>query len=131
MNIVLWSAQCVMAVIFGYSGAFKSTHAKEKILASGQTGVKWYGIGFIRFIALCELIGCAGLVLPWLLGTARMLTPIAASGLAIIMVGAAGSHWRLARAGGERGTREWANVITNIVLLASCLLVAIGRAATL
>ena len=42
---------------------------------------------FLRFIAVCEVLGAIGLILPWLLHIRPGLTPIAA-GLAIIMIGA-------------------------------------------
>jgi len=43
---------------------------------------------FLRFIGLCEVLGALGLILPGLLGIRRGLTPLAAAGLAIIMIGA-------------------------------------------
>ena len=43
---------------------------------------------FIRFIGICEVLGAFGLILPWALGIRRELTPLAAAGLVIIMVGA-------------------------------------------
>ena len=43
---------------------------------------------FIRFIGACEVLGALGLVLPWALGIRRELTPLAAAGLVIIMIGA-------------------------------------------
>jgi hypothetical protein len=118
-------------LIFGVSGWFKATHAKEAIVASGQTGVTTYGLGFIRFIAIAELLGCLGLLLPGLVGRARMLTPLAAAGLGVIMVGAGVSHARLARAGTASARREWANVGTNVVLLAACTFLTIARLAGL
>ena len=43
---------------------------------------------FLRFIAVCEVLGAIGLILPWLLGLRPGLTPLAAAGLVIIMIGA-------------------------------------------
>ncbi len=43
---------------------------------------------FLRFIGLCEVLGALGLILPRLLGIRPGLTPLAATGLVIIMVGA-------------------------------------------
>ncbi len=43
---------------------------------------------FVRFIGICEVLGAFGLILPWTLGIRRELNPLAAAGLAIIMVGA-------------------------------------------
>jgi hypothetical protein len=43
---------------------------------------------FIHFIGVCEILGGIGLILPWLLGIKPKLTPLAAVGLVIIMIGA-------------------------------------------
>jgi hypothetical protein len=43
---------------------------------------------FIRFIGVCEMLGAIGLILPSLLRIRTGLTPLAAAGLAIIMLGA-------------------------------------------
>jgi uncharacterized membrane protein len=45
-------------------------------------------VWFIRFIGVFEFLGGLGLLLPGLLKTRRYLTPLAALGLAIIMIGA-------------------------------------------
>lgn len=127
MNVALWVVQGIVASIFAYSGTIKATEMKEAIVARGQTGVSWYGLGFIRFIAVSELFGAAGLILPWLLGIARVLTPVAALCLSIIMVGAAVSHARLARANARRRLRESLNVVTNAVIFAGCIFVAVAR----
>jgi hypothetical protein len=90
------------------------------MLASGQTGVRDYPLGFIRFIATCELLGAIGLIVPGAVHILPVLTPIAAIALAIIMVGAARAHARL---------HEPKNVAANLVLLALCAFVAVGRLA--
>jgi DNA-directed RNA polymerase specialized sigma24 family protein len=81
-------------------------------------GVRDFPLPFTRFIAAMELLGAAGLILPRATRIAPFLTPLAAAGLGIIMVGAARAHARL---------HEPRNVATNIVLLALCVVVAIGR----
>jgi hypothetical protein len=43
---------------------------------------------FMRFIAVCETLGALGLILPGLLRIRPGLTPLAAAGLVIIMIGA-------------------------------------------
>jgi uncharacterized membrane protein YphA (DoxX/SURF4 family) len=122
MNIATWIAQIALALVFAFSGIYKGTQPKADVVASGQTGVRWYSQGFIRFIAIAELFGVAGLILPRLLGIAPGLTRLAALGLAIIMVGAAVSHARLA----AQRPREWLNVGTNALLFATCLFVALA-----
>jgi hypothetical protein len=125
MNLALWIVQVLLAVIFATSGLLKATQSKPTMIATGQTGVVFYPMAFIRFIAGCELLGAAGLIVPWLTGVARVLTPIAALGLGAIMIGAAASHSRLAR--DQRRWRELLNVATNIAILAACAFVAAGR----
>ena len=127
MNIALWTVQAFLAAIFAGSGLYKGTQPRQRIVESGQTGVVWYSLPFIRFIAIAELAGAAGLILPWLTGYARVLTPLAAVGLAVIMVGAGVSHARLVRRGGPARRKERFNVAANIALFGACALVAIAR----
>jgi len=127
MNIALWVVQCGLTALFAFSGVYKGTRAKDELVAAGQTGISAYSDGFIRFIAAVELLGCVGLIVPWLVGIARVLTPLAAVGLAVIMVGAAVSHTRLALANRARRERELRNVATNVAVFGACLFVAIER----
>ena len=118
MNTLLWIFQIVLALVFAGSGTAKSAMSKPRLLETGQTGVRDYPLPFIRFIAACELLGAAGLVVPWAVHLVPRLTPIAAIGLGIIMLGAARAHARL---------HEPRNVAANLVLLAMTAVVAIGR----
>ena len=43
---------------------------------------------FLRFTGVVEVLGAIGLILPWLLRIRPGLTPLAAAGLAIVMIGA-------------------------------------------
>ena len=43
---------------------------------------------FVRFLGVAEVLGAIGLILPGLLGIRPGLTPLAAAGLVIIMIGA-------------------------------------------
>ena len=43
---------------------------------------------FVRFLGVAEVLGALGLILPGLLGIRPGLTPLAAAGLVIIMIGA-------------------------------------------
>jgi hypothetical protein len=122
MNTFLWILQGLMAVVFTGSGLAKSTMTRERLIATGQTGVALFPMPVVRFTAVCEVLGAAGLVLPWATGIARVLTPVAAIGLCVVMVGAASSHARL---------REPRNVAINTLLFAAALTVAIGRFADL
>lgn len=118
MNSLLWTLQAMLAAVFVSSGALKATQSKPRLLATGQTGVRDYPIGFIRVIAISEVLGAIGLIAPRATGVLPLLTPLAAVGLGIIMIGAARAHARL---------HEPRNVAVNLVLLAMCITVAAGR----
>jgi uncharacterized membrane protein YphA (DoxX/SURF4 family) len=118
VNIYLWVAQGILALIFLASGIAKATMSRQKMLATGQTGAASQPLSLVRFIAYCEVLGAAGLVLPLALGIGRLLTPLAAAGLAVIMIGAARIHTRL---------KESYAVAVNIGLLALCVFVVYGR----
>jgi uncharacterized membrane protein YphA (DoxX/SURF4 family) len=118
MNTALWICQGILAAVFTFSGLQKGTQSKERMIAAGQTGVRDFSLPFIRFIAAMELLGVAGLILPRAMHIAPALTPLAAAGLGIIMLGAARAHARL---------HEPRNVAANLVLLALCVVVVLGR----
>jgi hypothetical protein len=122
VDTALWIGQGILAVIFLGSGIAKSTMSKKRLIDSGQTGVVFFPTPAIRVIAALEILGAVGVILPWLTGIARVLTPVAAVGLACVMVGAAISHTKL---------REPRNVATNAVIFAVCVFVAVGRFADL
>lgn len=119
MNAALWISAWVLAATFLASGAAKSALSKERLIATGQTGVTRYPIGFVRLIAALEILGAIGLILPRATVIASWLTPAAAIGIAAIMVGAAGSHWSL-------GERTQAFTVNLVLFLASAF-VAVGR----
>ena len=122
MNLTLWIFQAVLAVVFAGSGMAKSTMSRERLLATGQTGIALFPMPVVRLTAAAELLAAAGLLLPWATGIARVLTPAAAFGLCVVMVGAASSHARL---------REPRSVAANALLFGMALTVAIGRLAAL
>jgi uncharacterized membrane protein YphA (DoxX/SURF4 family) len=82
-SVSLWVAQSLLAVLFLFAGVAKLTMPPAVLVQ--QSGLPF---GFLRFIAVAEISGAAGLVLPGLLRIRRDLTPIAAIGLILIMAGA-------------------------------------------
>jgi uncharacterized membrane protein YphA (DoxX/SURF4 family) len=83
MNIALWIAQGLLAAIFLFAGGMKLVLPVEEMTKQ----MPLPGL-FLRFVALCEVLGAVGLILPGLLRIRPGLTPLAATGLAIIMIGA-------------------------------------------
>jgi uncharacterized membrane protein len=82
-NAALWVVQGLLAAVFLMSGVFKWVMPAEAF-----AGPFPLSFTFIRFIGACEVLGAVGLVLPWLLKIRPVLTPLAAMGLVIIMIGA-------------------------------------------
>jgi hypothetical protein len=92
MNVTLWSAQVLLAAVFLYSSVTKGTWSRARLLAAGQTGVARVPMRVLRVVAGAEFLGVLGLLLPGFVGVWPMATPLAAPGLAMIMVGATAIH---------------------------------------
>lgn len=118
MNWFFWILQALLALLFLGSGIAKSVMSRERMRATGQTGAAAMPLGFVRFIAVCEILGSVGLVAPWATGMHPGLTSLAAIGLAIIMAGAAAVHYRI---------HEFKPIVVNIILFCLCIVVAYGR----
>lgn len=83
MNRALWIIQALLAGLFLFAGGMKLVLPIEDMTKQ----IPIPGL-FLRFIAVCEVLGAIGLILPGLLRIRPGLTPLAAVGLVIIMIGA-------------------------------------------
>ena len=83
-NRALWTAQILVALLFLFAGSAKFIMPAEKL----QQGPIVFPLAFMYFIGLCECLGALGLLLPGLTRIHTELTPLAAAGLTIIMIGA-------------------------------------------
>lgn len=93
MNVFLWVLQIAVAAIFLMAGFIKATQPKEKLV----TNLPWvedFSPATVKLIAALELLGAIGLILPALTGVLPVLTPLAATGLAIVMALAVNTHRR-------------------------------------
>lgn len=84
----LWTAQGILALLFALSGVMKFVMSAEQMTKQSSLPV-W----FFHFIGVCEVSGAIGLIVPALLRILPVLTPVAASGLAVIMAGATVITW--------------------------------------
>ena len=114
MNVALWIAAGVLAAAFLAAGLTKLTRDRAA-LVERMAWVEDFSAGQVRAIGAVEVLGAVGLVLPALVGPWPWLVPWAATGLALVMVGAAVTHLR-------RG--EAPQVAVNAVLLALAVFVA-------
>ena len=83
-NYALWTIQVLLALLFVLSGVTKFLMPVAKM----QEGPVKFPMAFLYFIGVSEVLGGLGLVLPGMLRIKRGLTPLAAAGLLIIMIGA-------------------------------------------
>jgi uncharacterized membrane protein YphA (DoxX/SURF4 family) len=83
MTYALWIIQVLLALLFLFSGGMKLVLPIEAMTQQmAMPGL------FLRFIGVVEVLGGLGLILPGLLRIRPVLTPLAAAGLVIIMIGA-------------------------------------------
>ena len=92
LHIGLWVVQGLLAAAFGMAGFMKLTAPIEQLAENGMSFVNDYSEGMVRFIGISELLGALGLIIPAAFRFKTFLTPLAAVGLAIIMVLATSYH---------------------------------------
>lgn len=117
MNIALWVAQVLLALLYGMAGVmktFQTAKVREQMpWAQGRPDA------FVRFVGVSELLGALGMLLPLLTGILPWLTLLSAIGLTIIQL--------LAIFTEHLPKKEYKVIPMNIVLLALSLFVIVGR----
>ena len=119
MNIALWVIQGLLASLFLFAGGMKLfAQDRYREQAEQQHPDRALGLsrGLVTFIGASEVAGSLGLVLPLGTQVLPVLTPLAAIGLAVIMVLATRFHLK-------RGEP----VSMTIGLAVLCMVVAVGR----
>ncbi|MGY8637683.1 DoxX family protein [Bradyrhizobium sp. 14AA] len=117
LRIGLWAAQVLVAFVFISAGLYKLLTPIPQ-LAAAMPWAGQYSETFVRAIALVDLAGGIGILLPALTRILPRLTVLAALGCAVLQVFALVFHI-------SRG--EAAVTPLNIVLLALALFVLWGR----
>jgi uncharacterized membrane protein YphA (DoxX/SURF4 family) len=110
MNVAVWVLQVLLALAFLLAGAMKSTQPRQQ-LATSMGWVEDFSDNTVRTIGVLELLAGIGLLLPALTGVATVLVPLAAVGLALMMVLAALTHRR-------RGEPQMIGINTALLLVA-------------
>jgi uncharacterized membrane protein YphA (DoxX/SURF4 family) len=121
MNVFLWILQVLLAAAFLGAGAMKLSQPREK-LQPRMAYVEDFSDNAMKGIGAAEVLGALGLILPWATGIAKVLTPLAAAGLSIMMIGAIVTHVR---------RKETNQIGVPVALLVLALVVTIGRFADL
>lgn len=117
MNIALWVMQVLLALVFLAAGFTKL--ARPRLALAGQMAwVEDFADAQVKGIGVLEVLAVFGLIVPPLLHIAVFLAPLAATGLVLLMVGAAVTHLR-------RG--EMPMAAGNLALLVLAAVVAFGR----
>jgi uncharacterized membrane protein YphA (DoxX/SURF4 family) len=85
MNVALWIAQGLLAAIFLFAGGMKLVMPIDELTKQMPLPLPGW---FVWFTGVVEVLGAIGVILPWLLRVRPGLTPLAAAGLIIVMIGA-------------------------------------------
>jgi DoxX-like family len=115
LNSLLWIAQGLVAAVVTLTGTTKLLLPKEQLAKRMHWAATWPR-GRIKLLGLAEVAGAVGLIAPLATGIAPVLTPLAASCLAVLMFGAVRTHQRL----GE-------GFVPAVVIGFFCVAIAAGR----
>ena len=85
MTKLLWTLQVLLGLLFLWAGGMKLVLPLDQL--AGPIAMPGW---FLRFIGVAEVLGGLGLILPGVFRIRPGLTPLAAAGLVIIMIGATG-----------------------------------------
>jgi uncharacterized membrane protein YphA (DoxX/SURF4 family) len=119
MNLALWIIAGLLAAVFLFAGSNKLFIPYEKLAkAPGAGWVHDFSPGFVKGLGAVEILGAIGLIVPGALDIAPILVPLAAAGLAVIMIGAATVSFR---------RHEPRHAALNLFYLALALFVVWGR----
>ena len=82
-NALLWTIQALLAALFLFAGGMKPVMPAVALAQQSHLPA-----AFMKFIGACEVLGAIGIIVPGLTKIREELTPLAAAGLVIIMIGA-------------------------------------------
>jgi hypothetical protein len=119
MNIALWIAAALLAIVFLLAGANHAFRSLKTLAKDRRT--QWardLPPAVVRFIGVSELLGAAGLFLPTITDVPSWLMALAAVGLGCVMVSALVFH---------AARREFTALPFVVLLLVLASFVAYGR----
>jgi DoxX-like protein len=120
VNLALWIAAGVLAVVALGGGASKVFVPKEKLAkTAGGAWTENVDTRFIKTLGVLELLAAVGLILPAVVGIAPVMVPVTAVCWVLLMIGAMITHLR------HDGLGRF--VAVNVVYLAVAAFIAFGR----
>jgi len=117
MNVLFWVLQIILAALFGLSGLGKLFQPRTR-LAAQYPWITDFSDNTVKFIGVMEVLGAIGLILPGATGIVPVLTAVAATGLALMMLLGVLLHIR---------RKETRGVVVAGILLILAAIVAWGR----
>jgi uncharacterized membrane protein YphA (DoxX/SURF4 family) len=121
LNTTLWIMQALWGTFFSLNGFGKIVSYEPALWQQALQQIPWLSAvsqDLFIFIGVCEFLGGIGLILPAMTRVRPTLTPVAALGLALVMILAAVFH--IARG-------EYGFVVFNLLLGAVPAFIAYGR----
>lgn len=118
MNTFLWIVAGQLALVFLVAGTIKIARPKEKLAENGMGWTEDFSARTVAVIGALELLAALGLILPAVFDVMRVVVPLAALGLVLLMGGAAISHAK---------RKEPRMIVVNLVLAALAAVVVWGR----
>ncbi|WP_353112648.1 DoxX family protein [Microbacterium sp.] len=94
MLVALWIVNGLLALMMLAAGGMKLLTPKTALAEKGMAWTEDFSVGAVKAIAAAEVLGAVGLIAPLATGILPVLAPLAAVGLAIIMIGAIVVHIR-------------------------------------
>jgi hypothetical protein len=116
MNTTLWIIQGILATVFFSSGLI--IYLLKNKLGQKLSWLNEYSPKMVLFICSSKIVGALALILPMYFNILPILTPIAALGIATIMILAIAYHFR---------KKEYTDLPATIIFLALSLFVAYNR----
>lgn len=114
INTVILALQVLLALLFAYTGFTKVFQGKVAF-SNSKSWEDDYSSSTLKLFGFLELLGAAGLIVPYATNILPILTPVAATALAMVMAGAILAHIR---------REEHKMILLNIVVI--FLLAGIG-----
>ena len=95
MNLTLWIAAGLLAVVALAGGISKTFVPKEKLDAHPESWTGGASASFVKTLGVLELLAAVGLILPAVVDIAPVMVPVTAAFWVLLMIGAIVTHRRL------------------------------------